>query len=224
MRRALIAVVLVVAALAAVIGVARWAAPLLGAGGPSWYTKTVYPLEHAGAIRDGAHRYDLDPALVAGVIYAESKFDEHARSSQGAVGLMQILPETAAQIADESGGVTFVAADLEDPRVNIRYGCYYLRHALDAYRRRRPRRGRVVQRRDGRGRRVARGRGGPGARAASSGHPVPGDEGLREEGPRGAPGISRDIRREPAALVVRRLGRKRRSLRTPVRIGRVEDA
>ena len=46
---------------------------------------------------------------------------------------MQILPETAAQIAGESGGVTFVAADLEDPRVNIRYGSYYLRHALDAY-------------------------------------------------------------------------------------------
>ena len=133
MRRAVIAVVLVVAALAAVIGVARWAAPLLGASGPSWVTKTAYPLEHTDAIRDGARRYDLDPTLVAGVIYAESRFDEHALSSQGAVGLMQILPETAAQIADESGGVTFTAADLEDPRVNIRYGSYYLRHALDAY-------------------------------------------------------------------------------------------
>jgi soluble lytic murein transglycosylase len=133
-RRAVIAAVLVVAALAAVIGVARWAAPLLGAsGGPDWYTKSAYPLEHAGAIRDGARRYDLDPTLVAGVIYAESRFDEHALSSQGAVGLMQILPETADQIADESGGVAFTAADLEDPRINIRYGCYYLRQALDAY-------------------------------------------------------------------------------------------
>jgi soluble lytic murein transglycosylase len=133
-RRALIFAVLAVAALAAVIGVARWAAPLLGAtGGPDWYTKSAYPLRYAGAIRAGARRYDLDPALVAGVIYAESRFDEHARSSQGAVGLMQVLPQTADQIADESGGVTFTAADLEDPRVNVRYGCYYLRHALDAY-------------------------------------------------------------------------------------------
>jgi soluble lytic murein transglycosylase len=132
-RRAVIVVALVVAALAAVIGAARWAAPLLGASGPSWVTKNAYPLAHADAIRDGARRYHLDPALVAGVVYAESKFDEHAVSSQGAVGLMQILPETAAQIADESGGVTFTAADLEDPRVNVRYGCYYLRHALDAY-------------------------------------------------------------------------------------------
>jgi soluble lytic murein transglycosylase len=46
---------------------------------------------------------------------------------------MQVLPETAEQIASETGGVAFVAADLEDPRVNVRYGCYYLRSALDAF-------------------------------------------------------------------------------------------
>jgi soluble lytic murein transglycosylase len=132
--RRLFIVLVAVAALAAVAGVARWAAPLLGAtGGPAWYTKTVYPLEHAGAICAAARRYDLDPALVAAVIYTESRFNVHAQSSQGAVGLMQILPATAAQIARESGGVSFVAADLEDPRVNVRYGCYYLRHALDAF-------------------------------------------------------------------------------------------
>jgi soluble lytic murein transglycosylase len=132
-RRLVIAALLVAAALAAMVGVARWAAPLFATEGPSWYTKAVYPLEHTGAIRDAARRYDLEPALVAAVIYAESRFDEHARSEQGAVGLMQILPETADQIAGESGGVTFTTADLEDPRVNVRYGCYYLRHALDAY-------------------------------------------------------------------------------------------
>ena len=137
---------------------ARWAASLFATGGPSWYTKTVYPLEHAGAIRDAARRYDLDPALVAAVIYAESRFDEHAHSSQGAVGLMQILPETADQIAGESGGVAFTTADLEDPR-----GQRPLRLLLPAARagrlRRRPaRRDRVVQRRHGRRRRVAGGR------------------------------------------------------------------
>jgi soluble lytic murein transglycosylase len=135
MRRLLIVLLVVAAGLAAVTGVAHWVAPLFAGGsGPSWYTQTVYPLRHAGAIRAGAVRYDLDPALVAAVVYAESKFDEHARSSQGAVGLMQVLPATADQIADESGGVTFTPADLEDPAVNVRYGSYYLRHALDAYR------------------------------------------------------------------------------------------
>ena len=43
--------------------------------------------------------YDLDPALVAGVIFAESEFDAKARSSAGAIGLMQLLPETAQGIA-----------------------------------------------------------------------------------------------------------------------------
>jgi soluble lytic murein transglycosylase len=133
-RRLLIALVLVATGLAAVLAAAHWVAPLFASGsGPSWYTQTVYPLEHAGAIRAGAARYDLDPALVAAVVYAESKFDEHAVSSQGAVGLMQVLPETAEQIAGESGGVTFTTEDLEDPRINVRYGSYYLRQALDAY-------------------------------------------------------------------------------------------
>lgn len=133
MRRVLLGLALVAVALLAVLGAARWVAPLFASGGPDWYTRTVYPLEHTGVIRDAARRYDLEPQLVAAVVYAESRFDEHARSSQGAVGLMQILPETAEQIADESGGVTFTAADLEDPRVNVRYGCYYLRRALDAF-------------------------------------------------------------------------------------------
>ena len=107
-----------------------------GSGGvraPDWYARTVYPLEYEGAIRSSARRNDLDPALVAAVIYAESRFDAQARSSHGAVGLMQLLPETAAQIARETGGVAFVPADLEDPRVNIRYGCYYLRAVLDLF-------------------------------------------------------------------------------------------
>ncbi len=134
MRRLFIGLVLVAAGLAAVFAAAHWVAPLFAsASGPSWYTKTVYPLEHTAALRAGAARYHLDPALVAAVVYAESKFDEHALSSAGAVGLMQILPETAHQIADESGGVEFTTGDLEDPRINVRYGSYYLRQALDAY-------------------------------------------------------------------------------------------
>ncbi len=134
MRRVLIGV-LIVALLGVGLGLARWAQPLFtSAEGPSsWYAKTVYPLEHAGVIRAAARRNGLDPALVAAVIYAESRFDEGARSEAGAVGLMQVLPETAAQIARETGGVAFVAADLEDPEVNVRYGCYYLRRALEAF-------------------------------------------------------------------------------------------
>jgi len=129
-----VVLVLVVAVLGVVVGVARWAQPLLSPSlGASWYAKTVYPLEHAGVIRAAARRNGIDPALVAAVIYAESRFDEHARSSQGAVGLMQILPGTAEQIAHETGGVAFVAADLDDPLVNVRYGSYYLGGALEEF-------------------------------------------------------------------------------------------
>jgi len=70
---------------------------------------------------------------VAAVIYAESRFDAGARSSHGAVGLMQVLPETAGQIARETGGVAFVPEDLADPEVNVRYGTYYLRTVLDQF-------------------------------------------------------------------------------------------
>jgi soluble lytic murein transglycosylase len=133
-RRAVAGLILTAAGLAVALALVYGVRPLLlGGGAPSWYTKTVYPLEHTGAIRAGAARYDLDPALVAAVVYAESRFDQYARSTQGAIGLMQILPATADQIADESGGVTFTTADLEDPRINVRYGSYYLRQALDAY-------------------------------------------------------------------------------------------
>lgn len=131
MRRLVIGVLLVIA-LAALAGVVHWAQPLLASSvAPGWRGLDEYPLEHADAIRDAARRNGLDPALVAAVIYAESRFDEHARSSQGAVGLMQVLPGTAAEIARETGGAAFVAADLEDPRINVRYGCYFLRRALD---------------------------------------------------------------------------------------------
>jgi len=132
--RRLILVGLAVALAAGIGGVALRVSS--GAGGvqaPGWYARTVYPLAYDGAIRASARRNRLDPALVAAVIYSESRFDARARSSHGAVGLMQLLPQTAAQIARETGGVAFVPADLDDPAVNIRYGCYYLRTVLDMF-------------------------------------------------------------------------------------------
>jgi soluble lytic murein transglycosylase len=125
---------LALAVLALLAGVALWVT--VGSGGvsaPGWYARTVYPLEYESAVRASARHNGLDPALVAAVIYVESRFDPRARSPHGAVGLMQVLPETAAQIARETGGVAFVPADLEDPAVNIRYGCYFLRSVLDQF-------------------------------------------------------------------------------------------
>jgi soluble lytic murein transglycosylase len=90
------------------------------------------PLSDASIIRLQAAEKHLDPALIAAVIYAETKF-EPRQSSAGAEGLMQILPATAYYLAHLSGGVTFTAADLASPSVNVAYGSYYLRYLLDHY-------------------------------------------------------------------------------------------
>jgi soluble lytic murein transglycosylase len=91
------------------------------------------PLRHEDIIRQQAARKHLDPALIAAVIYAESKFNARD-SSTGAKGLMQIQPDTARFIARRSGGTAFSVADLSDPQTNISYGSYYLRYLLDGYR------------------------------------------------------------------------------------------
>lgn len=84
-------------------------------------------------MRGHARNYRLDPALLAAVIYQESKFRPDVKSGSGAIGLMQLLPGTAKGIAVRTGGAKFVVADLYDPELNIRYGSWYLRHLLDKY-------------------------------------------------------------------------------------------
>jgi soluble lytic murein transglycosylase len=90
------------------------------------------PLQDAEVIRAQAAEKHLDPALIAGVIYAETEFQPRT-SSAGALGLMQILPDTAHFIARESGGTRFTTEDLATPAVNIAYGSWYLRYLLDRY-------------------------------------------------------------------------------------------
>jgi soluble lytic murein transglycosylase len=90
------------------------------------------PLSHQDIIRQQAREKHLDPALIAAVIFAESKFRDQT-SSAGAEGLMQLLPATAEAIATRSGGTRFSVADLATPQVNIAYGSYYLRLLLDHY-------------------------------------------------------------------------------------------
>jgi soluble lytic murein transglycosylase len=73
------------------------------------------PLRHDDVIRQQSREKGVDAALIAAVIYAESKFQDRT-SSAGARGLMQITPEAAADIERHSGGTTFELGDLADPR------------------------------------------------------------------------------------------------------------
>jgi soluble lytic murein transglycosylase len=100
---------------------------------PDWYLRARYPLEYEHIVSAHARSYDLDPALLAAVIYAESRFDPNAESPAGAVGLMQLLPDTAKDIALRTGGAKFVVADLRKPEINVRYGSWYLDHLRDRY-------------------------------------------------------------------------------------------
>ncbi|HEX6714719.1 MAG TPA: lytic transglycosylase domain-containing protein [Thermoleophilaceae bacterium] len=90
------------------------------------------PLRHEDIIRQQSQKKGLDPALVAAVIYQESKFSDRT-SVAGARGLMQITPDTARFIAKNSGGIRFVQADLATPQINIAYGTWYLRWLMDRY-------------------------------------------------------------------------------------------
>jgi soluble lytic murein transglycosylase len=100
---------------------------------PSWYARLWYPLEYEQAIREEAARNDLDPALVAAMIDTESGFVPDSRSAQGAVGLMQLLPETARFVSQLPGRPSPPPDPLEDPAVNIAYGTRYLRYLIDRH-------------------------------------------------------------------------------------------
>ncbi len=100
---------------------------------PDWYLRARYPLAYEQIITAHARNYDLEPELLAAVIYAESRFDPDAVSAAGAVGLMQLLPETAEGIALRTGGDRFVVSDLRNPEINVRYGSWYLDHLRARY-------------------------------------------------------------------------------------------
>jgi len=91
---------------------------------PPWYARLWYPLRYASIVRGHARNYDLNPALLAAVIEQESKFRADAKSSAGAIGLMQLQPATARGIAIRTGGTKFVLSDLYDPEINVRYGAW----------------------------------------------------------------------------------------------------
>ena len=95
--------------------------------------KVRYPLKYKNYIMIHAETYNLQPELVASVINVESSFDKDAVSSSGAIGLMQVLPSTAEEVADKLNYSSFQVEDLLTEYKNIEIGCYYLRYLLDYF-------------------------------------------------------------------------------------------
>ena len=101
---------------------------------PNWYVQLRYPLNYDSTITGYGRIYHLDPALIAAVIYEESRFRPATVSPAGAIGLMQLLPSTAKGIAIRTGGKHFkVPDDLVNPDLNVRYGSWYLNHLMQHY-------------------------------------------------------------------------------------------
>ena len=121
---------------ATVVAVGAGAAVVLGmtpVERPAFIDRIEYPLDYGDIVRAHAAENRLDSALVAAVIYDESRFRPRATSKVGAMGLMQIQPVTGETIARRTGGTSFRVDDLYDPEINVRYGSWYLRKLIDKY-------------------------------------------------------------------------------------------
>ncbi|MBI4743928.1 MAG: lytic transglycosylase domain-containing protein [Actinobacteria bacterium] len=98
-----------------------------------WLKKQVYPLKYRDYIVKSSREFKIDPYLLAAIIYEESRFRPRAKSSAGALGLMQIMPDTAKRIASKMRLKDFKEDDLFDPELNIRMGSWYFHLLLEKY-------------------------------------------------------------------------------------------
>lgn len=89
--------------------------------------------KYADAIGLYSEEYGVEEAIVFAVCETESHFNARARSKVGAIGLMQIMPDTAQWIARAIGMVDFKTDDLYDPTLNIRFGVWYLSYLFSIF-------------------------------------------------------------------------------------------
>lgn len=94
---------------------------------------TAYPLKYEEIIRECSDEYGVDPYLVAAIICTESGFRSDAKSNKGAVGLMQIMPDTGEWLAGKIGLKGYNASMLEDPETNIALGSWYIKYLSDRF-------------------------------------------------------------------------------------------
>ena len=97
------------------------------------FEKRAYPREYAQYVETYAEKYGVPETLIYAVIRTESSFDSGAVSRAGAVGLMQMMPETFQWLTDEILFDHLESGMLYDPETNVRYGTYYLSYLYDRY-------------------------------------------------------------------------------------------
>lgn len=98
-----------------------------------FFWKLLYPVKYENLVFEYAQLYGNDPYLVTAIIYRESRFDSNAVSNKGAIGLMQIMPDTAFWIAENLSLDNFEVTDLYIPEINIKFGNWYLNNLFNEF-------------------------------------------------------------------------------------------
>ncbi len=95
--------------------------------------KKIYPIKYKAQIDQYSKEFEVDPYLVCSIIWVESKYNVKAVSDKGAIGLMQIMPETGSWIAEKIDFEQYEQDNLSNPSINIRLGCWYLSYLDDRF-------------------------------------------------------------------------------------------
>ncbi len=91
---------------------------------------TYFPLKYYNIVLVKSSKYGLDPFLVMAIIKAESNFDPNAISKVGAIGLMQLMPQTADYVSKKLGYIDY---QISDPAMNVEMGCWYIANLMETY-------------------------------------------------------------------------------------------
>ena len=102
-------------------------------GAYDYFMKKVYPIKYEEYVSEYSKMHKVDPALVYAIIKTESGFSQNAKSKVGAVGLMQIMPNTFKWLQAKRGVKSNLAVDLTDPEINIDNGTYLISLLLEKY-------------------------------------------------------------------------------------------
>lgn len=95
--------------------------------------QVAYPFNYRDVVMAAAEKEQVPPSLVASVILAESKYKNTAESETGALGLMQLMPDTARWVAQQVGHGNYTDRQLKEPETNIELGTWYLGHLLKEF-------------------------------------------------------------------------------------------
>jgi soluble lytic murein transglycosylase len=98
-----------------------------------WFWDIKVIIEQRDVLYRYSEEYGVDPLLAIAIIKNESSFKTYAQSWKGAIGLMQIMPETGKEVAQKLGIKPFCAEYLYEPEINIRIGLYYFSKLCDEF-------------------------------------------------------------------------------------------